>query len=164
MEQTNGITENSVLERYQKAIDYYWKASSNNKKSFKLARFSIIILGSLVTLMSSFSSASFIEDQPYLKVSFSVLTPLMAALMTIVGGIAQSFHWGAAWRDMVLNAENLEKARDLFLATKPEARDLKLELDKMHTMVINESKNFFQRVIESEEKPGTKNNKDTADI
>ena len=53
MDQNNNITESTVLERYQNAIDYYWDASGSNKKSYKRSRFSIIILSALVTLMSS---------------------------------------------------------------------------------------------------------------
>lgn len=161
MEPNNEINENTILERYQNKIDYYWYASRHNKKSYKLSRYSIIILGSLVTLMSSFSSSSFIEGNKGLDISLAVITPLLAALLTIIGGFVQSFHWGAAWRDMVLNAEKLEKERDLFLATKPQERDLKLELDKIHTMIINESKNFFQRVIDSDVKPQEKSDEDT---
>jgi hypothetical protein len=113
--------------------------------------------------MSSFSSASFIEENSGLKISFAVLTPLLAALMTIIGGFVQSFHWGAAWRDMVLNAQELEKSRDLFLATKPENRDLKQELDNLHQIVIKETKSFFQRVIDSEIKPKENNNADSGE-
>jgi hypothetical protein len=160
MEQNNDINESAILERYQKAIKYYWGASYHNKISYKRSRFAIIILGALVTLMSSLSSASFIGGNEVLKISFAVVTPLMAALLAIIGGFAQSFHWGAAWRDMVMNAQKLEKARDLFLATKPEARDLKKELDTMHSMVIKETRDFFQRVLDSEVKPKEKEDED----
>jgi hypothetical protein len=163
MEQNNDINETKVLERYQKAIDYYWSASQHNKISYKRSRFSIIILGSLITLMSSFSSAAFIEGNNALKISFAIITPMMAALMTIIGGFVQSFHWGAAWRDMVLNAQELEKSRDLFLATKPENRDLKQELENLHQIVIKETKSFFQRVIDSEIKPKENNNADSGE-
>jgi hypothetical protein len=163
MEQNNDINENKVLERYQKAIDYYWNASRHNKMSFKRSRFSIIILGSLITLMSSFSSAGFIEGNSGLKTSFAIITPLLAALITIIGGFVQSFHWGAAWRDMVLNAQELEKSRDLFLASKPESRDLKKELDKMHNLVIKETKSFFQRVIDSDVKPKEKGDENSGE-
>lgn len=153
MESNTQINESIVLERYQNAINYYWSASRHNKKSFKTSRFAVIILGSLVTLMSSFSSAAFIEENISLKVLFAVITPLLAALMTIIGGIAQSFHWGAAWRDMVLNAQRLEKARDIFLATEHGKKDLIFELKNMHNLVIKETKGFFQRVVESAIKP-----------
>jgi hypothetical protein len=156
MEQNNSISESNVLERYQNAINYYWDACSHNKKSYKRSRFSIIILSALITLMSSLSSANFIEGNEALKISFSVITPLLAVLLTIIGGFAQSFHWGATWRDMVMNAEKLERTRDLFLATKPEERDIKKELDIMHSLVIKETHSFFQRVLDSEIKPKEK--------
>ena len=150
------INEKTVLDKYEKAIKYYWGASCYNKRYYKLSRFSIIILGALVTLMSSLISAEFIDDSEVLKISFAVMTPLVAALLTIISGFSQSFHWGAAWRDMVINAQKLEKARDLFLASKPEERDLKKELDKMNNLLIEETQSFFQRVLESEVKPKEK--------
>jgi len=156
MEQNNQIDDNTVLDRYQKAIDYYWGASTSNKKAYKRSRFLIIILSSLVTLMTSLTSASFIEGDAKLKMLFAILTPVMAVSLTIIAGLAQSFRWGAAWRDMVINAERLVKARDLFLASKPAERDLKKELDAMHNMFIEETHNFFQRVLESEVKPKVK--------
>jgi hypothetical protein len=159
METNNHINDNAVLEKYKNAIDYYWGASRNNKKSFKISRYLIIILGALVTLMSSISSAGFIEGIKVLKISFAILTPLLAAILTITGGFAQNFHWGAAWRDMVLNAMKLEKARDLFLARNPEQRDLTHELDNMHNLVIKETQEFFQRVLDGEIKP--KDNEDS---
>ena len=102
------------------------------------------------------SSANFIEGNEVLKICFAVITPLLAVLLTIIGGFAQSFHWGATWRDMIVNAEKLEQARDLFLATIPEERDIKKELDTMHSLVIKETQSFFQRVLDSEVKPREK--------
>ena len=163
MEQTNSINENTVLEKYQKAIDYYWDACKHNKKSYKSSRYMIIILGSTVTLLSSFSSAAFIEGSKVLDILFSILTPLLAATLTVIGGFVQNFHWGATWRDMVMSAMNLTKARDLFLATKPEDRNLKLELDNMHNLVLQETKSFFQRVLDSQIKPTEKEDTDGKD-
>ena len=62
MEPNKKIDENYVLGRYEKSIKYYWRASRRNKRSYKLSRILTIILGASVTLISSISSASFIED------------------------------------------------------------------------------------------------------
>jgi hypothetical protein len=156
MEQNDNITEAKLLDKYQKVIDYYWGSSRHNKVAYKRARFSIIILGAVLTLISSIASANFIESSNLLKVAFAILTPILAALLAIIGGFAQSFHWGATWRDMVVNAQKLEKARDIFLAAKPEERDLKKELELMHSMLITETESFFQRVLDSEVKPAEK--------
>ena len=59
---------------------------------------------------------------------------------------------------MVLNGTRLEKERDRFLATKPEDRDLVKELDRLNTIVLDETRNFFQRVLDSEVKPGKDQN------
>jgi hypothetical protein len=154
MDENNTLNEEKVISKYQKAIDYYLRASTSNKKSYRLSRVSIVVLGASITFLSSLASANFIVDNQFLKVFFAVITPLLAVLLTIISGLSQSFHWGAAWRDMIMNAQKLEKARDLFQATKPEERDIKKELDSMHDMVITETESFFQRVLEAEIKPG----------
>jgi hypothetical protein len=141
------------LDRYKNQIDYYWGTSAFNKHAYKRSRSWTIILGALVTLVSSISSATFIESNNILNTIFAIGTPLIAALLTIISGFAQSFHWGATWRDMVVNGERLEKERDRFLATKPEEKDLQKELDLLNSMVIEETRNFFQRVLDSEVKP-----------
>jgi len=153
MEQNNIINEKTVLDNYDKAINYYWRSSTHNKTAYKRARYLTIILGAILTLISSIASAKFIESSEVLKISFAILTPVLAAILAIVGGFTQSFHWGATWRDMVVNAQKLEKARDIFLATKQEERDLKKELELMYSMLITETESFFQRVLDSEVKP-----------
>ncbi|MBC8503882.1 MAG: DUF4231 domain-containing protein [Chloroflexi bacterium] len=147
------IDQTYVLERYKDSIKYYWGASRHNKRAYRQSRSLAIILGALVTLISSLASASFIEDHEVLNVIFSVATPIVAATLTIIGGFAQSFHWGATWRDMVINAERLEKERDRLLATKPEDLDLKNELEILNSLIIDETRSFFRRVLDSEIKP-----------
>ena len=156
VEQAQAMDEKYVLERYQNQIDYYWKTSSSNKKAYKRSRTWTTILGALVTLVSSLASATFIDSNDFLNTLFAVGTPLIAALLTIISGFSQSFHWGAAWRDMVVNASRLEKERDRFLATKPEEKNFHSELDLLNSMVIEETQSFFQRVLDSEVKPKEK--------
>ena len=139
-----------VLERYQTAIDYYLSASKSNKKSYKRTRTITISLGALVTLISSLASASFIANNSYVSIPLAIITPVCAAILTIVGGLANSFYWGATWRDMMINAANLEKERDDYIATKPDKRDVKKELEKLNGLILNETDRFFQRVLDSE--------------
>ena len=147
------IDEDYVLGQYKNKIDYYWGASSSNKKTFKRYRTWTIVLGSLVTLVSSISAAEFIQEPRWLNILFSVATPVIAATLTVISGLGQNFHWGSTWRDMVINATRLEKERDRFLATKPEKRDIEKELDILNSIVLEETRNFFQRVLDSEIKP-----------
>ena len=142
-----------VLKRYRHFIKYYWKASKSNKRSYKLTRTLTISLGAFVTLLSSIASADFIAENATWNTLVAILTPLLAAIMTIASGLANSFHWGAAWRDMTVNASNLERERDVFFATKPEERDVKAELEKVNDRVIEETNRFFKRVLDSEVKP-----------
>jgi uncharacterized protein DUF4231 len=152
------VDEEYVLNQYKSKIDYYWGSSSSNKKAFKRYRTWTIILGSLVTLISSISAAEFFQDPPWLKNMFSVATPLIAATLTVITGLGQNFHWGSTWRDMVVNATRLEKERDRFLATKPEQREIEKELDILNSIVLEETRNFFQRVLDSEIKPKDQSN------
>jgi hypothetical protein len=147
------IDEEYLLNQYKSKIDYYWGASSSNKKSYKRYRSWTIFLGSLVTLVSSISAAEFVQEPRWLNILFAIATPVIAATLTVINGLGQNFHWGSTWRDMVINATRLEKERDRFLATKKENRDLEKELDTLNSIVLEETRNFFQRVLDSEIKP-----------
>jgi hypothetical protein len=152
-EPVNVVDEQYVLNQYKAKIDYYWGSSSTNKKAFKRYRTWTIILGSLVTLISSISAAEFFQDPAWVKNTFSVATPIIAATLTVISGLGQNFHWGSTWRDMVVNATRLEKERDRFLATKPEKRNFVKELNILNSIVLEETTSFFQRVLDSEIKP-----------
>jgi hypothetical protein len=52
----------------------------------------------------------------------------------------------------------LEKERDRFLATKKENRDLEKEIDLLNSIVLEETRSFFQRVLDSEIKPKDQSN------
>jgi hypothetical protein len=148
--QLNAIDEQYILKKYEDRVNYYWKASRNNKNSYKRYRSWTIFLGSLVTLVSSISAAEFVQKPEWLRISFAVATPVIAATLTVISGLGQNFHWGSTWRDMVINAVRLEKERDRFLATKKELRDLEKELDLLNTIVLEETRSFFERVLDSE--------------
>jgi hypothetical protein len=152
LEPLKAIDESYVLQQYRDKIDYYWKASGINKASYKRYRSWTIALGAAVTLISSISAAEFIQSVPWLRILFAVLTPLLAATLAVISSLGQSFHWGAAWRDMVINATRLEMERDRFLAT-PQIRDCEKELATLNGLVLEETKNFFQRILDSEVKP-----------
>ena len=54
---------------------------------------------------------------------------------------------------MVINAVRLEKERDIFLATDEQNRDIKKELEKVNSLIVEETDRFFQRVLDSEVVP-----------
>ena len=103
--------------------------------------------GALVTLIASLSSAEFIKQNPPWDLVFAIGTPLLAAVLTIVGGFSQTFQWGAAWQDMVMTAQELQKERDRFLVTKSEDRDLQKEVALLNDFVLEESHGFFERML-----------------
>jgi hypothetical protein len=150
LEQLKAIDEQYILKKYEDRVNYYWKASRSNKNSYKRVRFWTILLGSLVTLVSSISAAEFVQKPEGLRIAFAIATPVIAATLTVINGLGQSFHWGSTWRDMVINATRLEKERDRFLATKKEDRDFVQELDLLNAIVLEETRSFFQRVLDSE--------------
>jgi len=136
-----------VEERYKTAIDYYWMSSRQNKRVYKLTRCFTLILGSVVTVVTSLSALEQIRDDAFWKWVFAIGSPVLAAMLTVLGGFSQSFQWGAAWQDMVMTAQRLEKERDRFLITKPEERDLPGEVKVLNDFIINESQGFFQRIL-----------------
>jgi len=153
LEQAQMVDEQYVLNQYKSKIDYYWAASRSNKMAYKRYRTWTTVLGALVTLVSSISAAEFVQSVGWVRITFAIATPIIAATLTVIGGLGQNFHWGATWRDMVVNATRLEKERDRFLATRPEKRKIERELDILNTIILEETRNFFQRVLDSEVKP-----------
>ncbi len=138
-----------VLDRYNDRIRYYWGASKYNKRSYKATRYLMVVLGALVTLISSMSSADFVKSTGWLAVTFAVLTPVLAALMAIVGGFYQAFQWGAAWSEMALTATRLEKERDRVAVTPPAQLDAVKEMAGLDDLVLTETQTFFQRLFGS---------------
>jgi hypothetical protein len=138
-----------MLDRYQERIQYYSKASQNNRRAYKTARYLTVMLGALVTLLASLSSAYFIRGT-WLETGFNILTPLLAAGLAIVGGFSQNFQWGAAWSDMVIAAERLETERNRIAATPPGQIDTVKEAALLDEMVMDETKGFFQRLFGKE--------------
>jgi|SRR5271157_402990 len=143
IDQSTGAT--AVLDRYRERIQYYSKASENNKRAYKTARYLTVVLGALVTLLASLSSAYFVRGT-WLETGFAVLTPLLAAGLAIVGGFSQNFQWGAAWSDMRIAAERLETERDRISVTPPGQIDAIRELALLDAMVLDETRTFFHLV------------------
>jgi len=138
---------------YERAIGYYRNASRSNKFYYKSYRFLTIFLGALVTLTSSLAATSFVDNIPWLNTTLDFAVPIIAATLTIITGLSQSFQWGSAWRNMMVNKQRLEGERDRFLATEAKRRDYKKELSILNSIVLAETESFFQRVLDSETHP-----------
>jgi hypothetical protein len=141
-----------VYELYANQIAYYHRAGAANKRNYKNYRSFTIILGALVTLVASLASSTFVESAG-MGWMLSIATPILAAALTIINGLGQNFQWGATWRDMMLTAQRLEKERDRFLATPPAKRNYRRELEVINDLVLQETRAFFQRVLDSEAIP-----------
>jgi hypothetical protein len=135
----------ALLDRYQERIQYYSKASQHNKRAYKTARYLIVVLGGLVTVLASLSSAYFVRGT-WIETSLNVLTPLLAAGLTMVGGFSQNFQWGAAWSGMRIAAERLEAERDRISVTPPGQIDAVRELALLNEKVLDETRAFFRLV------------------
>ncbi|HOX24356.1 MAG TPA: DUF4231 domain-containing protein [Candidatus Krumholzibacteria bacterium] len=144
-----------LLERYGDKIRYYWAASRSNKNYYKRSRFLAIVFGALVTFTAALASADFVANSPGLDVAFRIATPVLALLLTIITGFSQTFHWGATWRDMVINAEYLEKDKDRIALTTPAELDFPAESDHLNDLVIAESRGFFERILGGGKPPQT---------
>jgi len=136
-----------VLQRYKESIEFYWRSSHRNKIGYKTTRYLTVVLGSIVTLISSLSAAEFIKSSPAWALSFSVLTPVLAATLAIVGGFSQAFQWGPTWREMVLTAEELTRERDRINLTSAERLDAVKEVALLDDLLLQETRGFFERVF-----------------
>ncbi len=135
-----------VLQQYKTRIDYYWKASRANKRGYKYSRYLIIILGSLVTLITSLTASKVILDWGWGN-QMLILAPILAAVLTILGGFSQNFHWGSAWREMVLSALELEQIYHRLKITPDDERDPISEMEQLHELILTEGRNFFDRMV-----------------
>jgi hypothetical protein len=142
-----------VHKAYQDQINWYWKASSDNKKTYKTYRLWTVILGALVTLIASLSTTRLISDNELAGNLFTILTAILAAVLTIINTLSQNFQWGATWRDMVINASRLIREKDRFLATDQKERDHKQELITINNIVLEETQAFFRRILDTEAVP-----------
>lgn len=147
MEDINDETDKYIRKRYAGAIEYYWKASKNNKRWYKVTRSSTIVIGALVTLVASLSSSSIISGYPTIEVTFALATPILAAVLTIIAGFSQSFQWGSTWQNMILTGQRLQKEYDNYLITPESERDYSQEVEKLNGFVIIETESFFERLI-----------------
>ena len=136
-----------IRNRYENAIEYYWRASRNNKRWYKVTRSLTVILGAMVTLIASLSSSSIFGQNSLANEVLSVSTPMMAALLTIIAGFSQSFQWGSAWQNMVLTAQHLQAEFDEYLVTSPDKRDYRAEVLKLNEFILVESSGFFDRML-----------------
>ena len=136
-----------IQKRYNEAISYYWRASTTNKRWYKITRSLTVIIGSLVTLISALASSERIVNNEPLDIIFSLGTPVLAAVLTIVAGFSQSFQWGSTWQNMILTAQQLQKDYDRYLVTPLDKRNFAEEADKLNYFVITESEGFFERML-----------------
>ena len=136
-----------IQARYHNAINYYWQASRNNKRWYKITRSLTVVVGALVTLIASLSSSTIISDTPWLQDVFALATPVLAALLTIAAGFSQSFQWGSTWQNMVLTAQQLQKQFDRYLVTPLNERDFSRESETLNNFVLEESQGFFERML-----------------
>ena len=135
-----------VLQRYETAIQYYWQASRHNKRAYKTTRYLTVMLGAILTLIASLSSAEFVAGSASASLTFAIATPVLAAVLTIVGGFAQAFHWGPAWREMVLTAQRLETERDRVRIAHDE-NEAERDVALLNELVHRESETFFGRIL-----------------
>jgi hypothetical protein len=134
-----------VLKRYDESLGYYWRNSRYNWRSYKATRYLAIILGAAVTLISSLSAAKMFEGN--VNLVFAVLTPILAACMSIITGISQAFRWGGTWSDGVITATRLQKERDRISVIPPDQLDAVKELTVLDELVLAETQGFFQRLF-----------------
>jgi len=146
--ETTGVTTPEaryayVLKRYEDAIGYYWRASGHNKRVYTFARYLVIVFGAAVTLFATLSASGQLTSHAV----WNYITPVLAAVLTILSTLLQTFQWEATWREMVLTAEQLEKEHDRIRVVEPAKLDAAKELDHLNNLVLEESQGFFDRVL-----------------
>lgn len=141
-----------VHQAYESAINYYRHAGKVTKRSYKIFRFLTIFLGALVTLISSLAATKYVESwPPEWQTAIVIATPVIAATLSIITGLSQSFQWGSTWRDISIHAQKITAERDRFLATDFASRNHAQELETLNKLLMQETESFFQRILDSRE-------------
>jgi hypothetical protein len=147
-QETGGTTaRDKLIGRYEGQIDYYWNRGKGNKRRFVAGRYLTIILGALVTLLATLTSAEFVTRSDFWDTVLRIITPLTAATLAIIGGLSQSFQWGASWREMALAATRLEGELDRIETTPAGEIDARAEVAILDSIVLGESKGYFDRIL-----------------
>ncbi len=147
-QETGGtMAREKVIERYENQIAYYWKRGKSHKQRFVAGRALTIILGAAVTLLATLTSAEFVTRSDTWDTILRIATPLVAATLAIIGGLSQSFEWGASWREMALAATRLEGELDRIETTPAADTDPRKEIAFLDSIVLAESKSYFDRIL-----------------
>jgi hypothetical protein len=137
-----------VVLRFKEKIDWYWKNAKYNKFWYKFLRGFIIIVGTLVTLVTTLLAAGNDEYVIFIPRNYLIFSaPILAALLTLLNTFSQNYRYGAAWKDMILNAEKLEKELDKYLLDSDRNSRKNNYLEQLHKYVIEETESFFERVL-----------------
>ena len=129
---------NRLRTRYSSAVVAYLVSSDRDQPASKTAE---------PAIMTKTRQHLDQRSKDVLDKVFAIGTPVLAVLLTIIAGFSQNFQWGAAWQNMVLSAQRLEKERDRFVVTTVDERDYAKELDLLNDLVLDESEGFFDRML-----------------
>ena len=99
------------------------------------------------TICMGASVQSAISPDSTWALTVNVLTPVLAAVLTIANGLSQSFHWGPAWREMAVTATRLQDNYDRIFVTSEDSLDVGAELARVNKLVAQETEGFFDRIF-----------------
>ena len=136
--------EDYVVCRFEENITWYQKRAKKYKNTYSCIRWSIIILGAITTLFSTLLATESID---WLKGIVAYIPAFSAAFLTILTGVSQSFKYGHTWKEMMLNAVNLDRELDSYL--KDPEPDERKYLETLHKYIIEETESFFDRILGS---------------
>lgn len=140
---SNGYT----IKRYEKAIQYYWRAARRNKLAYQWFRYLTIVFSAVVSLAATLSSTDAFGADGGWVIALKITTPVIATLLTILTGFAQTFQWGASWRESVMTASRLERELDRIRTTPLAERDMRSDLKILNRLILTETDGFFDRLL-----------------
>lgn len=148
------IDNQYVMSKYEEKINYYRKEAKINEQKHNFIVYTKVVLAVLVTLLTSITSLELVASVNWLKSIFDVITPLIAAALTFLVVSNPNIHWKEVSRDMAFRAVRLERERERYTNTPSEQKNYEKELAILtEEVVLEETKLFFRRVLDSEIKP-----------
>ena len=146
-ESGHNITLEYIIKKYDSNILYYWSSARSNKNLFKSTRRWPITLGALISLLTTLSLASFIEEVEYIRIFFAVVIVMLATMQSYFNEVSRNQNWGESWQKMTIAALKLEKEKDRLLSSEPSSINIQAELMILHNLLINETETFFKKAL-----------------
>ena len=133
------VDRDFVIKEYQKTLNYYLSAAKKMERNYKYSRYFPVILGGLISLLSTISIASFVESIESVRVGLALGTIILASIQAMLSELLGRQNWGSHWKRLHINAHRIQKEYHRMLSTPEDKMNYKMELSIVNEIVLAET-------------------------